>query len=712
MLCIASALLIFAALTALQSPGQAQTGGGGLPQIARGGEGDAQKKTYAAGQQPIWPGGSYSSCSAVVPPSGTWMIQSSFGGTIVASYQPATATAPESDSRNGWNMTASGHINVPSNAMPGTYLAKWAREDCSSYAQIGAGTYWQHYSDIFEFVVPGSATPTPPTPTGTGTPPPTPTWSWTPPPTPSPYPTIIFPWPPPPSPSPTMIIPTIPPPTPSPTMIIPTIPPTPSPTMITPTPPTLTPTETPRFWNVYTPVGEQGDGGGNGGFGTQSTVGASDITAAPPIQNGQMVQPQNQKVLPYTPAAVVVALGATVPCEVEAATDEDEWTKGTQKGVSPDVVSYKWTAVDSNNVPAGSFANDTALSTTWTAPTTADVYSLKCRIDDLWLPGQKPDPDDGDRNDAAVERTVQVYITKVKFVEDPQQKYGFDDGTYYKPAIPIPQKSVEVAQSDTVIAEITSGTNSTSVTFQSSNISVMTVAPGQASTTHQTVTLFGGSARGTADATAHIGAASPSSTLFVNVYKKRTYKIGVVLVVDKNNVINATDIPEAGLEADLRKIFKQAVVDFEFERLDPLETPLDFDAEPKDGLLQVNQTGVSSEMAVIIQAYDQVRVEKRLDKIIYLTANPSKANLGGVVVPVVGSRDAFVFTNKVGALGTTIAAHELGHALGLLHTGGINAWGTSNGEPQDLTNLMHPSAISSAARLRRFQWYILNPPTQ
>ena len=158
-----------------------------------------------------------------------------------------------------------------------------------------------------------------------------------------------------------------------------------------------------KKWDVGTPIGERKEEDGT------------------TTNNGRMMKPDN-----HTLGGGVVdfvkehtSTGGTLPCEVEAATDDDDWemddADNLPAGSDADTVSYKWTstfvprgdAAAAENAPEGSFADANAPSTTWTAPAVPGSYRLTCTIED----GKTVvAPDTGARDDTALVRSGEVNV--------------------------------------------------------------------------------------------------------------------------------------------------------------------------------------------------------------------------------------------------------------------------------------------------------------
>ena len=143
---------------------------------------------------------------------------------------------------------------------------------------------------------------------------------------------------------------------------------------------------------------------------TACTTDPKTWTKGAPIQGGLMTAPQDQTVIPASPATFDVAVGALLSCSVQAATDADHWkiyytgtTNVQSEGDTADTITYTW----DDGGAGGSFDDSTASSTTWTAPTTAGAYTLTCTVDDG---GTLVAPETGTRDDDPVVSSVVVTV--------------------------------------------------------------------------------------------------------------------------------------------------------------------------------------------------------------------------------------------------------------------------------------------------------------
>jgi plastocyanin len=113
---------------------------------------------------------------------------------------------------------------------------------------------------------------------------------------------------------------------------------------------------------------------------------------------------------PNGPGSVLVPTNDTVSCVVEESHDVDHWDQADQSGDEDDIVTYDWTAQDSNGQNAGSFTDGDTLTAQWHAPATPGTYTLTCTIDDV---AATDATDIGSRDDAAVVLTRQVTVAQI-----------------------------------------------------------------------------------------------------------------------------------------------------------------------------------------------------------------------------------------------------------------------------------------------------------
>ena len=158
--------------------------------------------------------------------------------------------------------------------------------------------------------------------------------------------------------------------------------------------------------------------------------------------------------------------------------------------------------------------------------------------------------------------------------------------------------------------------------------------------------------------------------------------------VDGNDTGYSTTfaMTKATVEAILKKVFRQAVVEFDVTVLDPIS--VNFDINPQDGRVDNDGGWVDvpgSELATIATA-----AESDFDYNIFLVGRPKKTTMAGR--SYYGSKYAFVFYNQ-----PTTLAHEVGHQLDLYD------------RLSDPGNIM--SYNLTAWRLRYDQWEDINNDT-
>jgi hypothetical protein len=174
--------------------------------------------------------------------------------------------------------------------------------------------------------------------------------------------------------------------------------------------------------------------------------------------------------------------------------------------------------------------------------------------------------------------------------------------------------------------------------------------------------------------------------------------VAVRLVHEKN--YNSTDISDADIRERLRKVYKQAVVEFTVTRL-PAKT-VEFDkvtttrradksiqrTAGADGKVDVEEW-MTDEMKTIRDACK----DDSYDKNIFIVDKPSDGSFGFMDF---NQRYGFVHADTTSTPLKTVA-HELGHGLGLEH------------EETDSDNLMMQGEGDNMWRLRKHQWDKLNP---
>lgn len=266
--------------------------------------------------------------------------------------------------------------------------------------------------------------------------------------------------------------------------------------------------------------------------------------------------------------------------------------------------------------------------------------------------------------------------TKVEFKEH-NTVYGFDDFT----VAGVPWKSVEKGKSDTVIAEITPPGKFANVQFTSSATAKVTVSPASAASGSQVVTVTGVD-NGESEIKASCGGAELGK-MKAKTYTRKTKTVAVRLVHETR--YTSTDVPDATIQAYLKKVYDQAVFEFTVTRL-PAKT-VAFDLN-RDGKIDVD-SWMSAEMRKIRDACK----DDSYDHNIFLV-NKSSDNSAGFMD--FNQRYGFIHPD-VGEPKKSVA-HELGHgSAGLSHT------------PADSENIMFSDYSSAKWRLRKDQWDKINP---
>ncbi|MBI3777291.1 MAG: type VI secretion system tip protein VgrG, partial [Gammaproteobacteria bacterium] len=148
--------------------------------------------------------------------------------------------------------------------------------------------------------------------------------------------------------------------------------------------------------------------------------------------------------------------------------------------------------------------------------------------------------------------------TTVKF-EEHNSAFGFDNYTDAS----IPWKSVEKGKSDTAKAGISPPKKFANVNFTSSATAKVAVSPATAASDSQVVTVTGVDV-GDAEFKAACGG-SDLGKMKVKTYSKKTKTVAVRLVHETN--YKSTNISDADIKAHLKKVFKQAVLEFTVTRL-------------------------------------------------------------------------------------------------------------------------------------------------
>ena len=273
---------------------------------------------------------------------------------------------------------------------------------------------------------------------------------------------------------------------------------------------------------------------------------------------------------------------------------------------------------------------------------------------------------------------------KVEFKEVNTQTYGFDDRTAGGP-----WKSVEKGKTDTVKADITvNGGQLNKTGFVSAATDKVLVSPDKAASASQTLTYTGVNL-GEAEVKASCNGGSLGK-MKAKTYAKKTKTVAVRVVNEKSWGSKSTSISKADIEAILKKVYMQAVIEFTVTELP--EKTVAFDKN-KDGKVDVN-SWMSDEMKAIRDACK----DDSYDFNIFLVDNPSDGSTGFMDF---NQRYGFVHAGTSKHAAQTLA-HENGHGLGLQHTAG------------DASNVMDPYAEASAGtltkwRLRKDQWDKLNP---
>ena len=274
--------------------------------------------------------------------------------------------------------------------------------------------------------------------------------------------------------------------------------------------------------------------------------------------------------------------------------------------------------------------------------------------------------------------------TKVVFSEETdllsnatdKYKYGWDNLTNAA----VPWKSVEKGQNDIVKAEITPAACATRAEFKSDNEPKATVSPKTAASAKQDLTVTGVE-KGEAEVKATCEG-SELGKFKVAVYAKKTKTVAIRLVHEKN--YTSTDVTDASIKEALRKIYKQAVLEFTVTRL-PAKT-VEFDKNG-DGKVDVD-SWMSEEMRIIRDACK----DDSYDYNIFLVDKPSDGSTGFMDY---NQRYGFIHADN-SSNGATTLAHELGHGQGLEHHA-------------ETENVMLKTSSATKWLLDKAQWDKLNP---
>lgn len=292
-------------------------------------------------------------------------------------------------------------------------------------------------------------------------------------------------------------------------------------------------------------------------------------------------------------------------------------------------------------------------------------------------------------------------------------EYGFDDsssGNY---------KLLVDGKTDTLQITIDRPGSFKQVVFDTVPAGVVNISPGSPTgdTTQVKLTPAGGSGRRTT-LRARVVLPWPGNPEFLAecellvVDKERDVVVGPRVIQESTWVAagHTTPTPDwASIEAKLRSIFKQAAVNISFNPA--ASATVAFDKHPKDGTLDLGS---------IAQFEDDANLNSKEADLIHAAAKdpgaqvslyclnrrppPLFASIIGVAMGI-PSEGCFFFPDAVAlsqkAVGTTVdigvlAAHEVGHSLGLSHDGRTNS-------------LMLPNMELFAERLYANHWVKLNP---
>ena len=281
--------------------------------------------------------------------------------------------------------------------------------------------------------------------------------------------------------------------------------------------------------------------------------------------------------------------------------------------------------------------------------------------------------------------------TSVKF-EEHGTNYGWDDHTNAA----IPWKSVEKGRSDTVKAVIKPADKACNLSFESSATGKVTVSPAKAASGTQIVTVTG-----VANGEAEIRATCKGSMLGrfkAKTYTKKKKTAAVRLVHDKH--YTSTDLADATIKAFLKKVYKQAVFEFELTRLPAKTVEFDTVTTTKDAAGKVTRTA-GRDGKVDVEAWMTKEMKKIRDTCkddsydynIFLVDNPSDGSFGFMDY---NQKYGYVHADQTTSPEKSFA-HELGHG----------AWGLAH-KNSDAVNNMSQGDSASKWRLRKDQWDKIN----
>jgi len=287
-------------------------------------------------------------------------------------------------------------------------------------------------------------------------------------------------------------------------------------------------------------------------------------------------------------------------------------------------------------------------------------------------------------------------IIKVEFDEADENtdNYGWDD---YSLTLGWKFKSVEVGGSDDVSAVVTPHEAYEMIAYQSTMPSRVSVAPDTASSSD----LIGveGLSNGSSTIKAKKGDCEVAKFKTIAYTKPQPKTVAVTRIHSAAapsgfplGYLCTVNITEAAIEAKLRKVFKQAVVEFDVEVL-PDRTVL-FDTSPYDQMVGATDASGNADINNAELEIIKAQCETEHDFNIFLVSNPDWTGepgetLGGIMEKP--GKFGFVFESSA-----TTVAHELGHGFADLdHTF------------DDTENIMSYGPISKW-RLRKNQWDLCN----